>query len=60
SHSVDKEPLVGLVIGGLHYERKNWGIHFNVMASTDDVDTDDAPDAEGRERLGTITVEWRF
>ncbi len=60
SHSVDKEPLVGLAVAGLHYERKNWGIHFNVVASTDDVDTDDAPDAEGHERLGSITVEWRF
>ena len=60
SYSVDKEPLVGLVVAGLHYERKNWGIHFNVVASTNDVDTDDAPDAEGRERLGSITIEWRF
>ena len=60
SHSVDKEPLVGLAVAGFHYERKNWGIHFNIVASSDDVDTDDAPDAEGRERLGSITIEWRF
>jgi len=25
SHSVDKEPLVGTVIAGLHYEQINWG-----------------------------------
>lgn len=60
SHSVDKKPLVGMVIAGLHYERANWGIHFNVMASSDDVDTRKYPAAEGRERLGTIDVEWRF
>ncbi len=60
SHSVDKEPLVGLAVAGLHYERKNWGIHFSMMESSDNVDTSDAPAAEGRERLGTISVEWRF
>ncbi len=60
SHSVDKEPLVGLLVAGIHYEKENWGIHFNVMVSTDDVDTDDAPDAEGHEQLGIITIESRF
>ena len=60
SHSVDKKPLVGLVIFGMHYERKNWGIHFGVMESSDNVDTSKASAAEGRERLGTIDVEWRF
>ncbi len=60
SHSVDKEPLVGLAVAGLHYERKNWGIHCSVMASTDDVDTSKAPAAEGLERLGVIDIEWQF
>ena len=60
SHSVDKEPLVGQVIPGLHYERQHWSIHFNVMVSTDNVDTSKAPAAEGRERLGSIDIEWRF
>ena len=60
SHSVDKEPLVGQAIAGLHYERENWGIHLNVLISSDDVDTSKAPAAEGQERLGTIDVEWRF
>jgi len=60
SHSVDKKPLVGLVIAGLHYERKNWGIHFSVMESSDNVDASKAPAAEGRERLGSIDIEWRF
>jgi hypothetical protein len=60
SHSVDKEPLVGQAIAGLHYERENWGIHLNVLISSDDVDTSKAPAAEGQERLGTIDIEWRF
>jgi len=60
SHSVDKEPLVGMAIAGLHYERASWGIHFSVMESSDNVDTSKAPAAEGRERLGTIVIEWRF
>jgi len=50
----------GLVIVGLHYERKNWGIHFSVMESSDNVDTNQAPAAENRERLGAIDIEWRF
>jgi len=60
SHSVEKEPLVALAVAGLHYERYNWGIHFNVMISSDNVDTTKAPAAEGRERLGTFDIEWRF
>ena len=60
SHSVEKEPLVALAVVGLHYERYNWGIHFNVMISSDNVDTTKAPAAEGRERLGTFDIEWRF
>jgi len=56
SHSVDKEPLAGQAIAGLHYERENWGIHLNVLISSDDVDTSKAPAAEGQERLGTIDV----
>ena len=60
SHSVDKETLVGLTVAGLHYERKNWGIHFSIMQSSDNVKTSEAPAAEGRERLGTIAIEWRF
>lgn len=60
SHSVDKKPVVGLAVVGLHYEGKNWGVHFNMMASSDNMDTSKAPAAEGRERLGAINIEWRF
>ena len=60
SHSVDKEPFVGMAIAGLHYERANWGVHFSVMVSSDNVDTSKYTAAEGRERLGAIDIEWRF
>lgn len=60
SHTVGKEPLVGQAIVGLHYERNNWGAHFHLLASTDNVDTDDAPAAKGREQLGSLNFEWRF
>ncbi len=60
SHSVGKEALVGQMIVGLHYERKRWGAHFNVLETSDNVDTNKAPAAEGRERLATIDIEWRF
>lgn len=60
SHSVDKEPLVGFAVAGIHYERKEWGIHYNLMGSTDVVDRDTAPAAEGFERLATIDIEWKF
>jgi len=60
SHSVEKEPLVGLVILGFHYEKVDWGIHFGIMISSDNVDTSKYPAAENDERLGTLDIEWRF
>ncbi len=60
SHSVDKKPFVGQCIWGLHYERKNYAFHFNVLITTPDVDKSSAPLAEGRERWGSVVFEWRF
>lgn len=60
SHSVDKEPFTGQIIGGVHLEYKQWGIHFYMMTSTDNVDTSTAPVAEGRESLGCIMLEWHL
>ena len=60
SHSLKKEPLVGLLVAGLHYQQKNWGVHFNVMLSSDNVDTSQAAAVEGSERLGSINIEWRL
>ena len=60
SHSVDKKPLVGLIVAGLHYEREHWGIHLNASISSHNLDTAKAPAAEGGEQIGTINIEWRF
>ncbi len=60
SHSVDKETLVGMLIAGIHFEQRNWGMHFNVIVSSDDVDTSKLPSAEGKELLATLDIEWRF
>jgi len=60
SHSVDKEPLIGQVVGGLHYERRRWGIHFNGLITADTVDSKKSSAAENGERLGTVVIEWRF
>ncbi|NDY41893.1 lipid A deacylase LpxR family protein [Dissulfurirhabdus thermomarina] len=57
---VDKRPLVGMLIAGLHYERRDWGLHLGIFLTTDDVDTGQAKASEGHERLGTIDLEWRF
>jgi hypothetical protein len=45
---------------GLHFERRQWGIHFFMIVSTDDVDTNSAPAADTSEGLGSIILEWRF
>jgi hypothetical protein len=49
-----------LLFAGIHYERKEWGIHYNLLESTDVVDRPTAPAAEGFERLATIDIEWKF
>lgn len=59
SHDVAKEPFVAQAIAGLHYELENWSVHLNLVLTSDNVDTDQVPAAEGREKLGTIAIEWR-
>ena len=60
SHSVSKEPLVAQLIIGLHYERPDWAIHFNMLYSTDMVDTNEVTSAEGNEMFGNLTFAWRI
>ncbi|MBE9550812.1 MAG: lipid A deacylase LpxR family protein [Proteobacteria bacterium] len=60
SHSVSKEPLVGQLILGLHYERPVWSVHFNMLYTTDTVDTSQVTSAEGNEMFGNVTIEWRM
>jgi len=60
SHSVNKKPLVGLAVLGIHYEGKSWGINCSAMSSTENVDTEQLPNAESREHVGSIYFSWRF
>jgi len=60
SHSVDKEPFVGQIIVGLHFERPRWALRVYAFLSTDTVDTEKSPLAEGGESLGIIAIEWRW
>ncbi len=58
SHSVDKETRVGLVVAGLHYEREHWGLHLHALMSSADVKN--ATMAQADERLGMVTLDYRF
>lgn len=60
SHSVEKEPLVAHLIAGLHYERPDWSIHFNMFFATDTVDDHQVTSAESNEMFGNVIVEWLF
>lgn len=40
--------------------RKNWGIYPAVVDSSDNVEESNVPAAEGRVRLVSIDIEWRF
>lgn len=60
SHRIDRNPLVGQIITGLHYERRHWGVHLCALASSAVVDTRKATAAENSELVGSITIERRF
>ena len=60
SHHVDKKPLVGQIIAGLHYEHMHFGVHLYTLASSAVVDIRKATAAEERELIGSISVElWK-
>jgi len=60
SHRIDRKPLVGQIIAGLHYELRHWGVHFYTLASSTVVDIRKVTAAEKRELVGSITIERRF
>ena len=60
SHSVPKEPLVGQLILGLHYERPDWPVHLNAAYTTNTVDTSQMSEADGNEMFGNVIIEWRI
>jgi hypothetical protein len=60
SHYVDKKPLVGQMIFGLHYEHRRFGVHLYTLVSSAVLDTRRATAAEERELIGSISVElWK-
>jgi lipid A 3-O-deacylase len=60
SHHVDKKPLVGQMIFGLHYEHKRFGVHLYTLVSSAVLDAHRATAAEERELIGSISVElWK-
>jgi hypothetical protein len=60
SHHVDKKPLVGQIIFGLHYEHRHFGVHLHALASSAVLDARRATAAEERELIGSISVElWK-
>jgi len=61
SQSIDYNRVVHAVIGGLHYERRSWGMHFNWLFSTDSLDEDVvAPEEDTALDYGTLTLDFRF
>lgn len=60
SHGVDKTPVVGQFLLGAHLEYRSVALRFQVFLTTDRVDPARFPAAQGRDRYGIATAEWRF
>ncbi len=60
SHRVDKEPFVGQLIVGAHFEYRSLAVRLQAFLTTDQVDTERFPAAASRDRYGIATLEWRF
>lgn len=60
-NTLDVNPVVGQFIGGLHYVRPHWGMHFEVWATTATVKKRTlASDSDAYNNFGAARVEWRF
>ena len=58
---VEKEPIVGFLFIGLHYEKENWAIHFQHVTTTDFVKANSASASDCPENSFTsIRFEWRI
>ena len=59
---LEAEPFIASVIGGLHWQKRKFGVHVNWWLSSDSVDEDETPllgDADSQSNFGTIMLEWR-
>lgn len=60
SHSVDKEPVFGEFMFGLHYERKSWSVHLDTVFASEEVNTSQVTAVDHGRMIGSITLEWRL
>ena len=61
SQSIDYNRLAHSVIGGLHYERPRWGLHFSWLFSSDSLDEKKVTAEEDTSMdYGTVTLDFRF
>jgi hypothetical protein len=61
SPSVPREPVVGSLILGLHYQRQHWGAHFQVWVTTHTVDPALVTDKTNVDAdFGSLTLEFRY
>ena len=61
AENIEKEPVVGAAVLGIHYERPSWGAHLEFMVTTDVVDTSTvtaSPDPDNS--FITLMFEWRI
>lgn len=58
---VEREPLIGSLNLGLHYETPDWGAHLNWVISTDTIKVDALYNNEDkRDRYLSFTFEWKL
>ncbi|MDQ6988507.1 MAG: DUF2219 family protein [Mariprofundaceae bacterium] len=55
-----KEPIVGLGVLAIHYETLDYGLHFSILRSSQNVQVSQAKHAIGYEYLGALTYDWRY
>jgi hypothetical protein len=61
NNTIEPKHLVGELTVGLHYVRRQWGLHASVTFATDNVERASLrPDLDVENNVGTVTFEWRF
>ena len=56
---VEKEPIVGFLFLGFHYERATWGIHFQHVITSDFVKANSASASDDlKNTFSSISFEW--
>ncbi len=58
NEQIEPERLIGQLVLGLHYERVNWGLHFNITVATDSVN-DNPEIIDSSNNFGFLVFEWK-